>query len=51
MTDIELSEETKKALIGKTITKVGNDYIEIEGKNNIYLNEAEILFLNEINVG
>jgi hypothetical protein len=45
MNTIRLSKETKKSLLGRKVTLVGDDYIELEGGCKVYLDESEIEML------
>jgi len=45
------SEESKKGLVGKTITHVGDDYITLDGTMEVYIDDNnEIKHINECHV-
>ena len=47
MTTKSFSEETKEYLIGKTIVSVSDNYIVLSDGCRIYIEDAEIDFLND----
>lgn len=48
MKNLKFSDETKKALIGSTITEVGDDFIRLDDGLNVYIiDEYEIINLND----
>ena len=44
----KISDETKNGIVGKTIVKVGDNWIQLDNGLRIYLDEDEVNHINDM---